>query len=743
MPKTVNMIDTDGIARAVPESEVDYRAARGWRPETAEDVTARTVEAAKEEAYGGVAGTASAAAGGVLRGFTGGLSDVYLRATGGEDERRKLNELKSRHQIASVGGEIFGSVLPGGIASVAGKAGKLAGAVEEGAGLARQIGGAVVQFGTEGAIYGSGNAVSELALTDHPLTAEHIASTLSSNMLLGAGVGGVTGGVFKAGERALSRASTAITEATAARAAIDGIPADIAKLDEAGLREAMTAAKAEHAADIAAERKSIEALRVEKRTELANQVRDFHAELATERPIFQAVAGEDVRAIKGVGTEIAAPLNKSYRTLRSAFDNPIAVAENPTSLLKPLQMQQTALENLQARAPEIQAMLGNDARAAALEHVDLALEQNKAFQAQIRALDKSTPVTGTRLAALEAAGSPKMQAIEAAREALKKAPELGAVAKAAKGAAFGGVTALAHMIPGVGIAAPFLGKGASDLVGKAFERLAGVRNQVASKSAETVKAFLNVAEKVPAPATVTATKVLSAVKFGAGPEPSSQKLPDLFRARSQEIRQQTEYGPDGQVRMRPEARLAMAEKLAPIAAVNPKLADQIETIAARKIAYTSSKIPKRPEIGGLQIGPDNWQPSELAMRSWARTIRAVEDPGSVEESLLHGTVTPEAAEAYRTVYRERFLAMQQAIFEAAPELAKTLPMKRKIALSVFTGVPLIPALQPNILQVLQSTFAVEPGSAGGTQAPQPRPNFGALGSMKSMDKPTPAQERGG
>jgi hypothetical protein len=85
--------------------------------------------------------------------------------------------------------------------------------------------------------------------------------------------------------------------------------------------------------------------------------------------------------------------------------------------------------------------------------------------------------------------------------------------------------------------------------------------------------------------------------------------------------------------------------------------------------------------------------------------------------------------------------MQRAIYAAAPTLSKTLPLKRKIALSIFTGVPLIPALQPNILQVLQGTYRTEPGTAGGTQAQAAQPHFGALGSLKSADKPTPAQAR--
>jgi hypothetical protein len=741
---SVRLQGPDGKVYDVPDEAVDHAiSAQGFKP------IGGTAAAADFETSPAPANTvADKAAAGISSGLstaTFGLSDYVTRLTATDGELEALRRAKEENTGAVIAGTLAGVVVdPFGAAGAASKIGKTLARTEQavttGGKIARAAGAGVI----EGGVFGLGTGAGELALDSHPLNAEHIASTLSSNILMGAGAGGIASGAFKAGEVALERASLALERASQARRAIQGVPEDLAHLDDAGLRDALSKAKADHAADIAAEKKSLEQLRVEKRAELASQVKDFHTELATERPIFQAVAGEDIRKVANVGTEVASPLNKSYRSLRAAFDNPIAIAENPSKLLAPLQMQQTALESLQAKMPDLHAAFAGDARLAALEHVDGALEQNKAFQDVIRSIDKSNPLTGSRLTALESGPSQRMIAIEQARDALKNAPELGLLAKGAKGGAFAGATALAHMIPGVGIAAPFLGKAASDFVGIAMGRLTNASRAVAEKSAATVKAFLNTAEKVEKFVPVTATKVLSSVKFAANAlEPKSQKLHDLYAARSAELRQQTMYAPDGSVQMRPEARMAMAKRLDPIRAVNPILADQIETTAARKIAYMSSKLPRRPEVGGIQIGPDNWRPSDMQMRSWARTVRACENPDGVEERLLHGNMTPEDAEAYRNVFPERFMALRSSIEAQLPLLAKTLPMKRKIALSVFVGVPLIPALQPNVLAVLQGNFASEPGTAGGTQAPAAQPHFGALGSLKSSDKPTPAQAREG
>lgn len=599
-------------------------------------------------------------------------------------------------------------------------------------------------LGTEAAAGRASAGARELAAAGDALAAEHVGSALSSNAVL-AGRGEAT-----VAERSLARSGRALDEATAARHGIANVPQDLIGLDAAGLRRAAAEERAALKSQAAEERLSLEELRKPQREELANQIRDLHAEMMTERPVFQAVVGADVRKLEGV-KDIASQLNGSYKGLRRKLDNSLRAAEDPGILLGDLQMRQTALESLQLKAPEIRAALGDDARALALDHVDDALELTRHQITAIKHLSPRNPVTGTRLAELESGVSQRLLAIESAQEAIKTAPEIGLLGRGAKAGVFAGATALAHAIPGVGVAAPFVGKWASEGIGRTFEHLGAARAAIAQRSKQALDKFLDVTTRNPA-ATAgavakTATQVLSDVRFSPveSPAPSSSssktKLPALFKARSAEIRSQTMYAPDGQVVIRPEARQAIAKRLAPIAAVNPLLADQLESLAVRKAEYISSKLPRQPDVGGLQIGPDNWKPSELEMRSWARTVRAVEDPGSVEEQLAAGIVTPEAAEAYRTVYPERFAAMQRAIFEAAPTLSKTLPMQRKIALSIFTGVPLIPALQPNVLQVLQGNFAVETGSAGGGQPPPPQPNFGALGSMKSSEKPTPAQAR--
>lgn len=751
MSDTVNMIDKAGNTVPVPADRVGEAARQGLRVETPDEASTRVTEGVERERYSGPAATVLAGAAGLARGATLGASDLLIGAIGGGETLHKLQQYNpTTSTLTNIAGALVPAIATGGASLAEEGAGLLARSPAAmvsrlGAGVAERAGGGVygaVKAGVaEGGLYGAGNAVSELAMSNDPLTAEHIASTLSSNVLLGAGLGGLAGGAFKTAERALARANGAITDAAAARSAIAGVPEDLAGLDVKALREAAATERTALKTQAEAERTALEEARVPQRKQLADEIKSLHDAMANEAPISKAVQGADVGAIEGV-KDIRVQLAKSYGSIRTAFDSPLSVARDPGSLIRPLEMRQTALEALQTKVPELETALAGDARGAALRHVDDALAETKAQLGRIREL--KAPATSEKLTDLTSGTSPRLKAIEAAQEAhAAKPPDKGLVQKGAEGAAFAGGTALAHVIPGVGLAAPFVGKGASEMVGRLFEHLAGGGTAVAKKASEATKAFLDVANKIAPTAPPVASKVLGAVRFATQrTEPTGkEKLSELFHARAGELRGQTAFAPDGSVQMRPEARAELSKRLDPIAQVNPLLADKIESVQVRKTEYLSSTMPRKPDVGGLQIGPDNWTPPELEIRAWARRVRAAEDPAGVEQRLVEGTITPEDAQTYRAVYPERFKAMQQAIFEQAPLLSKTLPLRRKIALSIFTGVPLIPALQPNVLAVLQGNFASEPGSAGGTQAPKPMPSFGAFGSVKSMDKPTPAQSR--
>src|SRR5690606_13367484 len=130
-----------------------------------------------------------------------------------------LRALQDQHPIASTAGEIVGAavpaLVPGGQAAAAGRLGGIGKALSRspaaaadriGASASAAVGGsfkgAAARGVTEGAIFGAGTGVSELALSDDPLTVERAAAAISTGALLGGVTGGAVGIFGKAAERA-------------------------------------------------------------------------------------------------------------------------------------------------------------------------------------------------------------------------------------------------------------------------------------------------------------------------------------------------------------------------------------------------------------------------------------------------------------------------------------------------------------------------------------------------------------
>ncbi len=737
----VTMKSPDGVVTDVPSSQVDVMRTKQWTIEGGSARADRVAGDVREAQTSPV----QAVAHGILQTGTLGAFDVGARILGGEDEGIKLRHLDEAHPTANLIGNLAGGFLPGGAISKVGGLAREAFAVGSDASALARIGGAVKAGVTEGAAIGGGQGVSDVALSDDPLNTERWGSTIGSQMLYGGLTGGVGAGLFKSAEVGLSKAGAAIREGTEAAAAQRAIPEDLAALDDKGLRaardvEVESIGKAKDA--------EIEQLTTAKKAQAAQLADDIDAFRSDTKAKKIFLATKDVDA-KGIGevkqmARVAFDADKQFdRALNRGGAN---LAENLRPVLGTLQQQENALTRIVASEPELRAAFAADAtnaRADSLGAIPNVLNDNRALQARIRDVI-AKPVNTI------ADTSPRLTAIEDAREALKNAPPKSFAQKAVEGGTFGAVTALAHPL---GIVAPFLGEEAKKAVGSLFKRFSGANVEIGARTGKAVDAFMNVSTKLQPIAPVLATKVLAAVRYAppqkGEPEPTGrEKLPALYKARTDEIKSQVTQDPTtGAPMMRPQARQLMAKELDGIRAADPIFADRLETLGALKLTFLASRMPTRPDLGGMQTGPDHWQPSDMEMRTFARYAAAVEDPGGIEERLAHGTVTPEDAEVMREVFPERMAHIQASIITRLPELQQSLPYQRRLAWSIFSGVPIDASMHPNIMAVLQGSFEqVAPDTTAdipGMQAPKIQPHFGSLGSMKSLDKPTPAESRAG
>lgn len=302
-------------------------------------------------------------------------------------------------------------------------------------------------------------------------------------------------------------------------------------------------------------------------------------------------------------------------------------------------------------------------------------------------------------------------------------------------------------------AVPLVGGALGTIASTANKTLGGFRavvGKAAERTGKAVSSFLGQAERGVAAASpyapVLATKVLSSLRYApepdrkhAPPEPTGHgettSLAKAFKARTDEIKSQTAYDATGVPKLRPAARQAMAARFDGIRPSDPILADRLESMAARRLEFLSSLIPRRPDLGGgVRVGPDNWQPSDMAMRSFARSAAALEDPDAVFERAAHGDIMPEDVAALRAVYPGKLEDFTTRVSMALPELRHTLPLARQTTLSVLTGIPVNPAMEPRILTALQAQYTYEP------EPPRAEPQFGSVKADK-VEPGTPAQQR--
>lgn len=225
----VSMISPTGEAVDVPEADVGLFRRRGYSLESEGARQQRVTQKLEEEEYSGPAETAAALVSGGLSGLTLGLSDVGLRAAGADD----LGKIRKYNPIASGVGEIAGAIAPalvsgggslgargGGIVAreSAEQAGRSLGAQilrHTPAGLATRAGEGIaargvgkstisevlhsgVGFGVEGALFSSGQYLSDVALENKELSAEGFVGAMKQGALTGGAVGGTMAAASRA-----------------------------------------------------------------------------------------------------------------------------------------------------------------------------------------------------------------------------------------------------------------------------------------------------------------------------------------------------------------------------------------------------------------------------------------------------------------------------------------------------------------------------------------------------------------
>lgn len=239
--REVFVVHENGERGSIPEEQLAVAEKRGWRLET----DSETRQARRAHDYG--ERSFDAFAQGAARSLTFGASDLALGAAGlGQDTALT----KEFNEGAALAGEIGGALLPAGGGALGATAGKAATSAMRGAGetAGKRILGGIAGGAAEGAVFGAGQGVSKVALDESPATAEHVLSTIGSDILYGAAFGGAVGGTgstLAEGARVAKTGAKNLAERMAKRDTDDALlaqyadlPEDIAKMDRPALAKA-------------------------------------------------------------------------------------------------------------------------------------------------------------------------------------------------------------------------------------------------------------------------------------------------------------------------------------------------------------------------------------------------------------------------------------------------------------------------------------------------------------------------
>lgn len=185
--------------------------------------SAEALEGAVHNAYSGLGDQLIGAGEGAASVLSLGVSDLALDALGADTALRKEHTVgRTVGEIAGIVGTAFAPGLGAAGAAALEAGGALSRAQKVGRLLLKTPGGAVSKFGAggkgalarvahmagEGAAYGVGQAISNVALAEPGLTAEQVISELGQGALLGGALGGAVGGIgVGAGKFAASRAA--------------------------------------------------------------------------------------------------------------------------------------------------------------------------------------------------------------------------------------------------------------------------------------------------------------------------------------------------------------------------------------------------------------------------------------------------------------------------------------------------------------------------------------------------------
>lgn len=758
---------------------------QGWTVATGEQVR----EHRAQQKYESGTAQAQAALEAGARGLTLGLSDAGLNALGVDMDA--VGQRQARNPTLSLGAEVVGAalpvlltagssapvsgaglgasvgrtaaagiraagVLPRAVAGVGSAAGKAAGALL-GEGIAGRAAAMGVSGAVEGGLYGVGQAVSEAAIADAPLTAERVLGHVGMGALLGGAGGTVLGGVAAAGEAAVApliRKYLTVENVErfvaehGLRQWAQGRGKSLFKTlrrdfgDDAAVTIGRTV-KDEGLDKLLTEGATWQEMHAATKLKLANAGKSIGD---TMRAIDAApsATGKAADAAKRIGQradgEILGALERSGirsdKTLASKMRRDFEFLFGADDAAR---ARSAAAENAAAGRPVTAATYRESARrraAATSEELVPSFERLHQLRARIddiaypkgaadptpyqkalqqlrgvvedeltKAADKVAVTAGGELAGSYSAAKQRYRAVKWINDAAENnaasdlANRQASLTDTIVGSSIGGSTLMAALAGDVGalgstVIATLAGAGA----GLVNRHMRTMGQQLVARTGEKVLAIMKASERMAkdtddAVTTFFAKPAQAARASGAL---SSETLHDRYEGRRKQFEQ---------YKLAPSAQMSRA--LGDTDQTAPTIAREVRANAARASAYLESKLPARKTRSSDLYAhlDDRPRVADSQMAKFVRAYDAISNPRQVLTDFAAGRMTRDGAEALRAVYPK---IHQQLVEQVQLQLASSgrerVPYQKLVQLSILTGQPMHPSLEPRFIAACQAVW---------------------------------------
>lgn len=787
-PKFVYVRTEDGEIKRGPASQLQAALDSGAEQVSEEDAA----QHALQQKYGGFGQQARTAVEAGLSGATLGLSDAAAAGLGGDDLAHDMANRRKANPITNVVGQVGGALAP--IIASGGTAAPEVAAIEGAGDVARagmagaeavEAGGAIARVGqgvravgapvrladaaggiaehaakavfgdaaegafaraaqkglagaargaTEGALFGAGNEISETSLGDHQLTGESLMAAIGHGALFGGLAGGAMGAggslALSGGKGLAAKLSPQlreVAEGQAWKAIVTG--GNMAKVTR-------------QADKLPGGVKSVQRWLLDEGIVKAG---DSVQDIAPRISALKDEAGDKLSSLLVQAEQSGAKFDRMAAVGRINREVTDELMKSPSLNAGVLSAVDKAGEDFGVAASKegtIQAM--HDFR----KQIDSHIDWNKAAASRsptesafvkIRSiLEDEIDKAGDKAASTM--GKSWGEEYRATKLDFRRATVADAAAKESVQAAVrnNALGLRASAMGGAGMAAAVMSGHPLALVGAvattAAAKLAQDRGAATAASVLDKIADLAAVRKIAGKVEGQTTKAMDAFVAGdrkALPYRSSASAQPDYAKAVKEVRAAA-ASPDGTAN-------AMSRHLQTISQTAPKVADAFRMSAVRASTYLAGKVPRDGGVGTtMQPQFSRQEPSDQAKAEFLKAYGAIDDPVSVIHDMHAGKLTHGQVDAIKSVYPALFARMQTAAVSAVASKKSKLDYNQTIQLGILLGVPTDPSLNPQTVQLLQSSYS---GSSSTPPGP-PKTPTAPKRMLKGMGDAGTLQTRG-